>query len=75
MYYALEIADHRLGISWSEVTKLFNTSSVKSQWLESINRVKKYIFDELEGNTYTYTYTYTYAYINRIRNSRHRKAD
>jgi len=50
MYYALDIPDHRVGISWEEVTKLFDTSAVTSQWLESLNRVKKFIIDELEGN-------------------------
>ena len=50
MYYALDIPDHRTGISWEEVTKLFDTSAVTSQWLESLNRIKKFIIDELEGN-------------------------
>lgn len=49
MYSALNIADHRKGISWEEIVKLFDTSTFKSRWLEDINRIKRYMKDEFEG--------------------------
>ena len=64
MYHALEIVDHRRGISWEEVTKLFNTSGIKSQWLNSLNHMKKVILDELEGNINNNTNSNSNANIN-----------
>ena len=49
MYNALEIADHRIGISWLEIVKLLDTSNFSSKWLDDINRVKRYLKDEFEG--------------------------
>jgi Ca2+-binding EF-hand superfamily protein len=49
LYQALDIADHRKGISWSEIVKLLDTSKFKSKWLDDISRIQKYLKDELEG--------------------------
>ena len=49
MYNALDIADPRNGISWLEIVKLLDTSNFKSKWLDDINRIRRYLKDEFEG--------------------------
>jgi Ca2+-binding EF-hand superfamily protein len=49
IYNALDIADHRSGISWLEVVKLLDTSNFRSKWLDDINRIRRYLKDEFEG--------------------------